>query len=369
MNVPMLNLPAQHAPFQAELEAAVQAVLRGGQFILGKEVAAAEEEIAAYCGARYGIGVASGTDALVLSLRALGIGRGDEVITSTFTYVATAQAITSAGAKPVFVDIDPLTYNLDPAQVEAAITPRTAAFIPVHLFGQCADMEPLLALAQTHGLAVIEDAAQAIGARYRGRGAGTMGQTGCLSFYPTKNLGGAGDGGMILTNDPALAEKLRLLRLHGRTGDYYYELDGHNSRLDEIQAAILRVKLKRLATWTAQRQRHAALYDELLADLPEVHTPPVAPGNEHVYHLYSIRAEGRDVLREWLRERGIATAVYYPLPLHLQPIYESLGQPPGSLPVAEAVCRDIVSLPVAPELGEESIRTVAAAVREFYHRP
>lgn len=368
MPVRLLDIRRLQAPLQADLDRAVQQVLHSGQFILGENVAALEREMAQYCGVAHAVGVASGTDALLLALAAAGGPPGGEVITPSFTFVATAQAITQWGARPVFVDIDERTYNLDPQRVAEALTPHTRAILPVDLFGLCADMDAINALAAEHHLVVIEDAAQAIGASYRGRRACSLGRAGCLSFYPTKNLGGAGDGGMVLTDDAELAERVRMLRVHGRQSGYFYHLHGYNSRLDEIQAAILRVKLPYLEEWNAQRRHHAALYDELLADLEEVVTPFVPEGYGHVYHQYTIRTPHRDALRAWLQEREIDSAIYYPLPLHLQEIYRDLGQGPGSLPVTERVAREVLSLPVSPEVGEEGVRQVAAAIREFFER-
>jgi len=364
MAIRMLDIARLHEPLQAVMDAAALEVLHSGQFILGPQVQALEEEIAAFCGTRYGIGVASGTDALVLALAAAGVGPGDEVLTPSFTFVATGQAIHNLGATPVFVDIDERTYNLDPAGLEAALTERTKAILPVDLFGLCADLEAIQAVARQHGLVVIEDAAQALGATYQGQGIGCLALAGCVSFYPTKNLGGIGDGGMVLTNDEAIAEKVRMLRVHGRKEGYFYHLHGYNSRLDEIQAAILRVKLPYLHAWNEQRRRLAALYDELLAETPAV-TPFVPEGYTHIYHQYSLRVPRRDELQAWLKARGIDTAVYYPRPLHLQALYEPLGQGQGSLPVTERVAKEIISLPISPEVGEEGVRTVAAAVREF----
>lgn len=367
MPVRLLDIRRLHAPLQADLDSTVQQVLQSGQFILGENVAALEEELARYCGVAHAVGVASGTDALLLALAAAGGTPGGEVITPSFTFVATAQAITQWGGRPVFVDIDERTYNLDPHRVAEALTPQTRAILPVDLFGLCADMDAINALAAEHHLVVIEDAAQAIGASYRGRRAGSLGRAGCLSFYPTKNLGAAGDGGMVLTDEAELAAMVRMLRVHGRKAGYFYHLHGYNSRLDEIQAAILRVKLPYLEEWNAQRRRHAAIYDELLADL-EVVTPFVPAGCVHVYHQYTIRTPRRDELRAWLQEREIDSAIYYPLPLHLQEIYRDLGQGPGSLPVTERVAQEIMSLPVGPEVGEAGVRQVATAIREFFEQ-
>jgi dTDP-4-amino-4,6-dideoxygalactose transaminase len=365
MGIRLVDVAAQNAPLQDDLEAAVGRVLRRGQFILGPEVEALEHDVAAFCGVRHGIGVASGTDALMLALAAVGVGRGDEVITTAFTYVATAQAVTHLGARPVFVDIDPDTFCLDPALVKRAVSRRTKAILPVHLFGQCAPMDAINEIAVARGLAVIEDAAQAIGATYGGRGACGLSHLGCLSFYPTKNLGACGDGGMVLTNDDELNARLRLLRVHGRANGYFYLIDGFNSRLDEIQAAFLRVKMPGLAEYTRQRQVNAALYDELLGGIPMIQTPRVAAGNQHVYHQYSILANGRDDLREHLKTQGIDSAIFYPLPLHQQQIYRGLHR--GSLPVSERVAASILALPIAPEVVDEAaVRTVAAAIGQFY---
>lgn len=366
MAIRMLDIPAQLAPIQDQLEAAATRVLRKGNFILGEEVEALENELASFCGVRFGVGVASGTDALLLALAAAQVGPGTEVITTPFTYVATVQAITHLGARPVFVDIDPHTFNLDPELVRRAVTRRTRAVVPVHLFGQMAEMDPLTDLAARRGIAVIEDSAQAVGATYHGRRACSLGHMGCLSFYPTKNLGACGDGGMVLTNDEALYQQLRLLRVHGRANGYYYLLDGFNSRLDEIQAAFLRIKMKGLDEYTAARQRNARDYDALLADVPQVRTPFVHPYNEHVYHQYCVIAERRDDLREHLKTHGIDSAVYYPLPLHQQEIYRRWRR---SLPVAEETCQRILALPIAPEVvNEDGVRTVSDALRAFYRK-
>lgn len=365
MRIRLQDINAQNLPYMPEILAAMGRVIQGGRFILGPEVEALEQSIAEYSGCAHAVGVASGTDALVLTLSAAGVRPGDEVITTSFTYVATAQAITHLGAKPRFVDIDPQTWCIDPAQVERAVTRRTRAILPVHLFGQMADMAPLRRLAERRGLAVIEDAAQAIGATQNGRGLASLGDMSCLSFYPTKNLGGAGDGGMILTNSAALAEKLRLLRVHGRADGYFYLLDGFNSRLDELQAAFLRVKLTGLPAYTAARQANATLYNDLLADVPFIQRPTLAPGNTHVWHQYSIVAQDRDGLREHLKTRGIDSAIFYPLPLHQQSIYRKYHR--GALPVSEHVASSILALPIAPEIvGADEVQAVASAVQEFY---
>jgi dTDP-4-amino-4,6-dideoxygalactose transaminase len=366
MSIPVLDLQAQYQSIRAEMDAAVLGILESGHFVLGPNVKALEQEVAQVCGCEYGVGVASGTDALRLAMDILEIGPGDEVITTPFTFIATANTISRAGATPVFVDIEPRTFNLDPALVERAITERTRALLPVHLFGQLADMDALMELAARYNLPVIEDSAQAIGATWNGKPACSFGLLGCLSFYPTKNLGAYGDGGMAVTCNPEVAAKLDVLRRHGGRVKYHAERLGYNSRLDELQAAILRVKLRHLADWTAGRQRVAARYDELLADVP-VATPYLAPQATHVYHQYTIRAPRRDELRAFLKEQGIGTMVYYPLPLHLQEMYAELGPGEGSFPEAERAAREVLALPIYPELTGEQIEQVAGAIRDFYH--
>ena len=373
--IPFLDLKAQYESIKDEINAAIAEVLESTQFILGPTVRDLEQQVAAHCGCKYGVGVASGTDALRLTLTALGIGPGrfdklstrDEVITTPFTFIATANTISHCGARPVFVDIDPHSYNIDPAAIEAAITEHTKAIFPVHLYGQPADMGSIMELAEAHGLYVIEDAAQAIGARYKGRQVGSIGYAACLSFYPTKNLGAYGDGGMVVTNDVALAEKVDILRRQGGKKKYHAEVLGFNSRLDSLQAAILGVKLKYLDDWNEARRRVAQRYNELLTDLP-VTTPYESPDVYHVYHQYTIRAPQRDALAAYLKERGIGTMIYYPVPLHLQRLYASLGYGEGSLPVSEAASREVLSLPMYPELTEAQQQEVAQAIWEFYGR-
>jgi dTDP-4-amino-4,6-dideoxygalactose transaminase len=362
--IPQLDLAAQYAAIGEELRAAVEAVFARQQFILGPEVEALERDVARLCGVRYGVGVASGTDALALSLRAAGIGPGDEVIVPAFTFIATASAVSLVGARPRFADIDAATFNLDPAQLEAQITPAARAIVPVHLYGQPAEMSAILEIARFHNLFVIEDAAQAIGATYKGRPVGSFGLAGCLSFYPTKNLGGAGDGGMIVTDSEELAARLRALRDHGQTTRYTSAETGWNSRLGEIQAAVLRVKLRYLAGWTAKRQAHAARYTELLGGIPRVEVPRTAPLATHVFHQYTLRVPARDRVREALAARGIGTGLYYPLPLHLQPAYAALGYRRGNYPVSEQAARDVLSLPMYPELLPQQLERVAAALAE-----
>jgi dTDP-4-amino-4,6-dideoxygalactose transaminase len=364
---PLLDLKTQYAGIKEDVEKAVLNVLESGRYILGPEVKALEEEVAAFSDARYGIGVGNGTDALVLTLDAAGVGPGDEVITSPFTFFATAESVSRLGAKPVFVDIDPRTFNLDVSQIKDKINERTKAIIPVHIFGQPADMDEVMALAQEHGLFVLEDAAQAIGAEYKGRKVGSLGHAATFSFFPTKNLGGYGDGGMIVTDDPELDSKLRSLRVHGRSpkSKYYNSLIGYNSRLDEMQAAILRVKLKHLQSWNEARRKNARLYDELLKDTPVV-TPFAAEDRKHIYHLYIIQAENKEGLMEHLKNNGVATNAYYPVPLHLQEVYRDLGYQEGDLPVAEAASKRTMALPLYPELSEETIRHIANLVKVFY---
>jgi dTDP-4-amino-4,6-dideoxygalactose transaminase len=367
--VPLIDLVEQHETIQEEVHAAVDRVLATQRFVLGEEVAAFEQEIADYCDARHAIGCASGTDALMLALMALDIGPGDEVITTPYTFFATASAIHRAGATPVFVDIDPRTFNLDPAAVAAAITGRTRAIMPVHLFGRCADMETLWRLAVRHGLAIVEDAAQAVGATYRGRHAGVLGTIGCFSFFPTKNLGGAGDGGLLTTDDPDLAARLRRLRVHGDVGRYEHIEVGLNSRLDALQAAVLRVKLRRLESWTAARrlnaERYARQFDEAgVADGVEL--PDDSTDGRHVYNQYCIRVPDgrRDEVLKGLQERQIGCAVYYPKPLHLQTCFQFLGCRPGQFPEAERAAAETIALPIYAELGAARQERVVRAVAE-----
>ena len=363
--IAFLNPGAQTAPLREELLRAVTAVIDAGHFILGPNVAALEQEVATLCGAAHGIGVNSGSDALTLALKALDIGPGDEVITTPFTYIAPAESIHQLGAKVVFADIDPRTFTLDPADVARRITPRTKALLPVHLFGQAAPLGDLLPLCERHELSLVEDCAQAIGATWEGRGLAGIGRIGCLSFYPTKNLGADGDGGMCITQDPALAKKLRMLRVHGIEKRYYHDLHGFNSRLDELQAAILRVKLPHLARWNHRRGEIAARYSAGLAGLP-VELPVVAPGNTHVWHVYALITDQRDALQKHLEAAGIPTLIYYPVPLHLQRCYADQGGQLGDYPVAEAVSRRIQPLPMYPELTDDQVDWVITAIRGFF---
>ena len=364
--IPVLDLKAQYQSIKDELDAAVLEVMASGYFVLGPNVKALEAELATYVGCQYGVGVASGSDALRLSFAALDIGPGDEVITTPFTFVATANTISHAGARPVFVDIDPATFNIDPAKIESAITGRTRAIVPVHLYGQPAEMDAILEIARRHDLRVIEDCAQAIGAEDGGRRVGSLGDMACFSFYPTKKLGAYGDGGMITTNNADIAERIDVLRRQGGKTRYYHEILGFNSRLDEMQAALLRVKLRHLDDWQARRRQVAARYDELLGEVDGVRVPCVRPDVTHVYHQYTIRLLRRDALQEHLKECGIGAMIYYPLPLHRQGLYRDLGYREDSLPVSEQAGREVLALPMYPELTEEQIQQVVGAIREFF---
>lgn len=350
-----------------EIDEALARVFNRAWFILGEEGEAFEQEFAAYLGARHGVGVGSGTEALHLALLACGVSAGDEVITVPNTAVPTISAISFANAKPVLVDIDPATYTMNVAQVEAAITPATKVLLPVHLYGQTANLAPLLEIARQHNLHVVEDACQAHGATFEQRKAGTYGEAGCFSFYPSKNLGAYGDGGFVCTDDPEIASRLRLLRNYGQTKRYYHATKGFNSRLDELQAAVLRRKLLYLDYWNARRRELAQLYDQLLQGLPIV-LPQTMTWGEHVFHLYVIRCDRRDQLCSFLAERGIQTIIHYPVPVHCQEAYRDLNMPRGALPEAEKAAQEIVSLPLYPEIREEEIEFVAASIREFYQR-
>jgi dTDP-4-amino-4,6-dideoxygalactose transaminase len=365
MKVPLLDLKAQFATIREEVVSAVTVVLESQIFNVGPFAKELEKTVAAYSGCAAAVGVSSGTDAILAGLMARGVGAGDEVITTPFTFFATAGCVSRLGAKPVFVDILPDTFNIDPAKIEAAITPRTKAIVPVHLYGQMADMDEILAVARKHGLPAIEDAAQAIGATYKGRKAGSMGTMGCLSFYPTKNLGGIGDGGMILTQDKDLAARLEVLRDHGQSPTYFYKLIGGNFRLDNIQAAALTVKMRHLPAWTAQRQANAELYNRLLAGRRGAITPVVRPGCTHIYHQYVLRVARRAELQAFLKTCEIASGVYYPLCLHEQECFRPLGYRKGDFPVAEQAAAEVLALPVYPELSQEQIAFVAAKVSEF----
>lgn len=371
MNVPLLDLKAQYRAIRAEVLEAIATVCDEQGFVLGPRVSAFEEAIAKYVGSAHAIGCASGSDALLLSLMAMGVKARDEVVTVPFTFFATAGAISRLGAKPVFVDIQSDTFNIDPQQIERALTPRTKAIIPVHLFGQCADMATLNQIARQRRVCVIEDVCQAIGANQQGKRAGILGDTGCFSFFPTKNLGGFGDGGMITTNDGRLAESMAMLRVHGSRVRYLHEAVGINSRLDALQAAVLHVKLKYLDQWIEGRRRNAHRYQQLFADaklLERVILPPTAPGNFHVYNQYTVRVQKRDELRTFLREKGVGTEVYYPLPMHLQNCYRDLGHHKGAFPVSEQAAEEVLSLPIYAELTGEQQGYVADKIAEFFRR-
>jgi dTDP-4-amino-4,6-dideoxygalactose transaminase len=361
--IPFVDLKAQYLSIKEEINDAIAKVLESTQFILGEEVQAFESEFAAYCNADYGIALNTGTSALHLALLTLGIGAGDEVITIPFTFVATVAAIDYTGAKPVFVDIDPTSYTIDVTQIEKAITERTKAILPVHLYGQPADMDPILEIAQRYGLKVIEDAAQAHGAEYKGKQVGSIGDIGCFSFYPGKNLGAYGEGGIALTNNPEYAHTMRMLRDWGQEKRYYHVLKGYNYRMDGIQGAILRVKLRHLEAWTEARRNHAKVYDELLAEL-EVKTPTVMPYSHHVYHIYAVRSIQRDTLQQRLQDKAIQTGIHYPIPIHLQQAYTDLGYQKGNFPNAETAANQVLSLPMYGELSLEQIETVSTVLRE-----
>ncbi|MFD0621024.1 DegT/DnrJ/EryC1/StrS family aminotransferase [Paenibacillus sp. GCM10027629] len=362
--IPLLDLKASYQSIKEELLQAAEQVLEKGHYIMGPEVLEFEREIAQYIGVKYAISVANGTDALLLTLDALGIGPGDEVITTPYTFFATAEVISRLGATPVFVDIDRDTYLIQPESIEQAITPKTKAIIPVHLFGQPADMDEIGRIAKEHGLHVIEDACQALGASYQGKMAGSMGTAGCFSFFPTKNLGGFGDGGMIVTNDEALYAKVKVLRVHGSNPKYYHAILGYNSRLDELQAALLRVKLRKLPEWTTARIQKAKCYDELLAHLP-INRPAANKDREHVYHLYIIETEHRDALLARLNASGIDSGIYYPVPLHRQEVYRGLQYEEGSLPCSEDAARYGLALPLYPELTDEDQQYVVDTIHTF----
>lgn len=367
MKIPLLDLRSQYNSIKTEIDTAINGILQTQHFVLGEEVGRLEGEIASYCNVKYGVGVASGTDALLLSLKALGVKRGDEVITTPLTFIATGEAISNLGAKPVFVDVDKMTYNIDPSLIESKITEKTKAILPVHLYGQCADMDPILKLARKHNLRVVEDCAQAIGASYKGRKAGSMGDAGGMSFFPSKNLGAFGDGGMVITNDKEIADKIKILRVHGSSRRNYHDILGYNSRLDNLQAAILRVKLRFLDSWIKIRQELARLYDSLLSGL-DIITPFVPEYNKHTYHLYIAASPYREKLLEHLVSSGIEARVYYPVPLHLQKCYLNLGCKKGDLPASEWAAENTLAIPLYPELKREGVEMVVKSIRKFYDR-
>jgi len=363
--IPQFDLAPQYAAIGPEIRTAVERVLSSQQFVLGREGAALEEEIAALCGVSHGVGVASGTDALILALCACGVQAGDEVLLPASTFVATGSAVSALGAKPVFADIRPETYNLDASELARRVTPRTRAIIVVHLYGLAADIDPIVSFAKSHKLPLIEDNAQAIGSAYKGRRTGSFGDAACLSFYPTKNLGAYGDAGMVVSNSAEIATRIRTLRNHGQTGKYLSSEPGWNSRLDEIQAAVLRVKLRHLSDWQHARRSNAAEYTRLLQQVPGVMPPFEPEGFEHVYHQYTIRSEQRDALQQHLAARKIGSTVYYPHPLHLQPLYAHLGHKAGDFPHAERAAQEVLSLPMYPELRKDQIARVVEAIAEF----
>ena len=369
MNIPILDLKAQYKSIKTEIDTAIKRVVDSQYFVLGPEVEAFEKEVAAYCGTKYAVGVANGTDALVLALRALGIGPGDEVITTPFTFIATAEAVSLVGAKPVFADIDPKTYCINPELIEHKITKDTKAIIPVHLFGQCADMDRILEVARINNLKVIEDTAQAMGATYKGKQAGSMGDIGTLSFFPSKNLGGFGDGGMVITNDKGLADKIRMLRVHGSTVRYIHSEVGTNSRLDALQAAVLRVKLKYLDKWLDGRRKVAEYYNTHLNNISTpsttLITPFTLPYNTHTYHLYVLRVKpSPEKLSKALNDNGIEARTYYPVSLHLQDCYKSIGYKKGALPEAESASPQTLAIPLYPELGTKELKFITDSIIE-----
>lgn len=367
--IPLLDLKAQYAELREEILAAITRILESQQFILGPEVESLEAEVASYSHCRYGIGVSSGTDALLVSLMAIDLQPGDEVITTPYTFFATGGSISRLGGRPVFVDIDPQTYNIDPEKIEAAITPRTKAIIPVHLFGQMADMDPIMAIAERYNLYVIEDAAQAIGAEYKGRRAGSIGHLGCFSFFPSKNLGGFGDGGMVVTNNAELADRVKLLRSHGAYPKYYHKMVGGNFRLDALQAAVLRVKLKYLDNWTIARQRNAEQYQQLFIQAGiEVSLPYVAEARRHVFNQFVIRVQSRDNLMAYLKQNGIGCEIYYPVPLHLQACFSNLGYKHGDLPMSEKASLETLALPIYPSLNKVQQQRIVATIDSFKNR-
>ncbi len=371
MRVPLLDLTQQYDQIRDEIHQVLEDLMARQQFILGPEVASLEKEVAGYCGARCAVGVSSGTDALLLALMALGISPGDEIVTTPFTFFATAGVVARLGARPVFADIEPDTFNIDPAKAEKAITDKTKALIPVHLFGRCASMEPLLEMTEARGFYIVEDAAQAIGAKASQRKAGAIGDVGCFSFFPTKNLGAFGDAGMIVTQDEELGNRLRQMRVHGTAENYLHKEVGGNFRLDTLQAAVLLVKLKYLDEWAARRVENARAYNSLFqeADVSgeDVVTPEI-PAESHVFHQYVVRARERDVLREFLRTRDIHTGVYYPLPLHLQPCFRDLGYREGDFPESERASREVLALPIYPELTRQAQEYVVQAIQDFYRQ-
>lgn len=367
MRVPMLDLSEQYQELKQEILTNLDKVMSSSRFILGDNVKKLENDVADYSDVQYGVGVANGSDALHIALQACGVQTGDEVITTPFTFFATAGAIARAGATPVFVDIDPVTFNIDPSKIEEAINEKTKAIIPVHLYGQIADMDPIIEIAKKHNLYIVEDSAQSIGATYKGRKTGSLGDICCFSFFPTKNLGAYGDAGMVVTNNEDFAEKMRVIRVHGSKPKYYHHVLGYNSRLDELQAAVLNVKFPHLNNWIEKRRNHAQLYTELLNKGlgDQVVTPVEKDGNFHVFHQYTIRVSEREKLQAFLKEQGIETMVYYPLPLHVQPVFKELGYKEGDFPISEKAAKEVISLPMFPELRNEQIEYVVENIVKF----
>ncbi|MBH0169325.1 DegT/DnrJ/EryC1/StrS family aminotransferase [Fictibacillus sp. 18YEL24] len=368
MQIPMLDLSEQYQSLKDEMLTVLDEVMSSSRFILGDNVKKLEADVAAYSNVKNAIGVANGSDAIHIALQACGVKQGDEVITTPFTFFATAGAIARAGATPVFVDIDPVTFNIDPAKIEAAVTNKTKAIIPVHLYGQMADMDPIVEIAKKHNIYIVEDAAQAIGASYKGKKVGEQGDAATFSFFPTKNLGAYGDGGMIVANNDEIADTMRVIRVHGSKPKYYHHILGYNSRLDELQAAVLNVKFPHLDKWSSLRREKAKNYTELLTEAlgDKVVTPVEAEDRYHVFHQYTIRVEKRDELQKFLQENGVQTMVYYPLPLHVQPVFKELGYKEGDFPISEKAAKEAVSLPMFPELKIEQQKYVVEQIAAFY---
>lgn len=368
MKVPMLDLSEQYSSLRDEMLQVLDDVMKSSRFILGDNVKKLEKDVAAYSNVPYGIGVANGSDAIHIALQACGVGAGDEVITTPFTFFATAGAIVRCNATPVFVDIDPVTFNIDPSKIEEKVTDKTKAIIPVHLYGQMADMDPIVEIAKKHKLFIIEDAAQAIGATYKGKTVGELSDAGTYSFFPTKNLGAYGDAGMIVTKHEDLAEKMSVIRVHGSKPKYYHHVLGYNSRLDEMQAAILNVKFPHLNDWSENRRKHASYYSEKLKAAlgDQVVTPEEVENRYHVFHQYTIRVDKRDELQKFLAEQGVSTMIYYPQPLHLQPVFKDLGYKEGDFPITEKATKEAISLPMFPELKEEQQQYVIDCIAKFY---
>lgn len=370
MKVPMLDLSEQYQELKSEVLSVLDEVMSSSRFILGDHVKKLEADVATYSNVKHGIGCGNGSDAIHIAIQAAGVGPGDEVITTPFTFFATGGAVARAGATPVYVDIDPVTFNIDPSKIEAAITPNTKAIIPVHLYGQMADMDPIVEIAKKHNLVIVEDAAQAIGAKYKGKSVGELGTAATYSFFPTKNLGAYGDGGMIVTNDDDLAEKMSVIRVHGSKPKYYHHVLGYNSRLDELQAAVLNVKFPHLDKWSTLRREKAQTYTQLLNEAlgETVVTPVEVEGNYHVFHQYTIRVSQRDELQKYLNEQGVQTMVYYPLPLHVQPVFKDLGYKEGDFPESEKAANEAISLPMFPELKQEQQEYVVSKIVEFFKK-